>query len=262
MRSDEQGRRGRPRGRPTRKPAKRRDEALEARIEELQSANGLTRTVATQVALGRVDLNDVLTKMVLQAKVESLMRRHQLSRALATQIAMDQADLQAVLFKRRMADHLSENAERSVLVTAHASGATLALGLHGHRVVEGKITELDRYEFELTSKQGAERIHKVQAKWAVDVKSRKKALRGQTIAPERKGVAREPIWKPQDRYCCSNKRLFSYVDRQVSVEVTLLEGGQWRGVPRWAGRYEFGLEVRKGVELVVFRHALEKLAEV
>ncbi|MCP4803974.1 MAG: hypothetical protein GY913_08930 [Proteobacteria bacterium] len=237
--------------RKSRRP-RRRDPELERRIEALIRDSGLSRASATQVALGRLELNEVLKKMALAAEVDSLIRRHELSRALATQVALGQADLEAVLFKRRMADHLGANANRSVLAEALESKAKLALALHG-RDVESRIASLDRYEVHLESED--EPVHKLQVKWCCPVMIKKKARRTLSWS-DLKDKPREPVWKPQDRYTCSNRRLFGYFDRETVVEVKLLEGEIFRGKLTWVGRFEFGLLVKNKVEITVFRHAL------
>lgn len=230
----------------------RRDPEVERRIESLMSDSGLTRASATQVAMGRIALNDVLKKMALAAEVDSLMRRHELSRALATQIALGQADLGAVLFKRRMSDHLTENATRSVLTEALADKTKLAVALHG-KDIEARVTALDRYEVTFDSED--EPVHKLQIKWCCPVMLKKKVRR--TLGwSELKDAPREPLWKPQDRYTCSNRRMFGYLDRQAPVEVRLLEGEVFKGTLTWVGRFEFGLAIKNKVHATIFRHAL------
>ena len=236
--------------------------AIDRRVVELVKSTGISRALATQVALGRVELNDVLTRMSHKAEIESLMRRHELSRALASQVALGQADLESLLFKRRMAEHLALHSERSILVQAQLSAEPLSLALHGQRGVDGVVTKLDRYEFLFEPRGGeAETVHKLQVKFAVAADSRKKVRKSLSFDNELRKVPREPVWKPQDRYTCSNRRLFQLCDRQVAVEVLTLEGDVLRGKVAWVGRFEFGLEVKGGIEVVVFRHALAKLSE-
>ncbi|HJN73326.1 MAG TPA: hypothetical protein QGF58_05265 [Myxococcota bacterium] len=239
--------------------ARRRAPEIDRRIESLVSESGLSRAVATQVALGRIELNDVLKKMALAAAVDSLIRKHSLSRALATQVALGQADLDAVLFKRRLADHFAGNAQRSALQDALDAGDELALALHGHRDIEARIAKLDRYEFFIEGSD--EPIHKLQLKWCVGAAGKKKARRAMGWDKARKAEAQEPIWRPQDRYTCSNRRLFGYLDRETPVEVRLIEGEILKGRVAWAGRFEFGLVVKNKIEVTMFRHALVSLSE-
>lgn len=237
----------------------RRDPAIDRRIEALMRDSGLSRNVATQVALGRIELNDVLKKLALAAEVDSLIRKHELSRALATQVALGQADLEAVLFKRRLADHFEANKARSALQEALDADKKLYLALHG-RDVEARIESLDRYEMKLQGED--EPIHKLQLKWIAGVMDKKKARRTLTWDDERRGKPVEPVSRPQDRYTCSNRRLFGYLDRQTPIEVRLIEGEIFRGRLSWAGRFEFGLVVKTKVEVTVFRHALVGLSEL
>lgn len=242
-----------------RKP-RRRDPVLDRKVAELQERHGLDRSLATQVATGKASLNEVLSRLAMGAEVESLMRRHDLSRALATQVALGQADIASVLRKRRQQTHLDDNRDRSALESALRTGRPLAIGLHAGRVVEARVTAVDRYEFTIQPRDGQpEVIHKLQAKFACDVADRKKARRSLRYDDALKATPREPIWKPQERYTCSNRRLFGYLDEKTQIQVTLLEGEVFRGELAWIGRYEFGLALKGGVELVVFRHALADL---
>ena len=53
--------------------------------------------------------------------------------------------------------------------------------------------------------------------------------------------------------------MFGYLDRQIEVQVSLLNGEVFRGTVTWFGRYEFGLRLRGDADIVVFRHALRDL---
>ncbi|MCB9758998.1 MAG: hypothetical protein H6739_04095 [Alphaproteobacteria bacterium] len=240
----------------------RRDASLDHRIDEIQHAHGLDRAQATQIALGRADLNDVLQRMAINAQVDGLIRRYDLSRALATQIALGQADLEAVLLKRRMSEHLAENRSRSILDAAAADQNPLVIGLHGKRVLEGKVVESRQYEIDFKPHgEDAETVHKLQLKYAMAAGLRKKARRVLRYDRDLSAEPREPIWKPQDRYTCSNRRLYGYMDKATAITVTLLEGEQFKGKVTWIGRFEFGFEVKTATELVIFRHALADVTE-
>ncbi len=218
---------------------------------------GIPQNLAHQVALGNLSLNEVLSRMATRAKVESLMKRHDLPKSLATQIALGQADLNHVLRKRRLAEHIEENRSRSILLEAQASGETVLLGLHGKNTVRGVIESVDRYEVHVKDTDGAEHtIHKLQIKYAIQ-DSEVRNARNQIKRDKTRKEAAEPIWKPQDRYGCSDRRLFGVLDEAVPVEATTLEGDIFQGVVEWMGRWEFGMVLkRKNARVVVFRHAL------
>ena len=240
---------------------KRRDPALERRIDALIRDNGLTRAVATQVALGRVDLNDILRKMALNAEVDRIIRKHDLSRALATQVALGQAELDAVLFKRSLAQWFEEHGMRSLLSQAQESGELVALALHGNRNVQAKVLAVEQYEVELEIDGATERMHKLQIKWGALASHRKKVGRSLGWDKALKGQPKEPITRPQDRYGCSNRRLYGYMDAGTTVIVRLVEGEIFKGRITWVSRFEFGLEVKGKVEAVIFRHAMIHIGE-
>lgn len=219
--------------------------------------------MAMAVAYGKLDLNEALERMARADRVDQLMKRHQLSRALATQVVLGQAALDRVLYRRRMDEHREKNRDRSVLLDAQQSGKPLALGVHGHGTVVGKVLDVAAY---MVSVEGQEPVHKLQLKYACDAAVAAKVQATFQWDPELRAAPREPITRPQDRYACSDKRLFRYVDRELQLELVLLEGEVVRCVPRWFSRYELGCTVQvdaKGAtaELVIFRHALHDIRE-
>jgi sRNA-binding regulator protein Hfq len=247
---------GRPR---TGEPAARRggtDPAAKARAEKLH-ANGMPFQMAIAVAQGKLPLNDALERMARKDKVVRLMERHNLSRALATQVAIGHADLEQVLARQRLDQHRIDNRDRSFLVPGDVP---VLLACHGGRQVEGKILAVEPYMV-LVQPKGAtepEAIHKLQIKyayWAKDWKPVKKSVR----VDKRAADAVQPVIRPQDRYTCSDRRLFGYMDRRTDVAVSLLEGDQLRGIVTWFSRYEFGLQLKSDAEVVVFRHALANI---
>lgn len=253
--------RGSPR-KPTKPQKKHRtDPRVRARAEEL-AENGMPFQMAMAVALGRVSLNDALERLARQERVEKMMEEHDLSRALATQIVIGHASLDAVLSRRRMQQHREDNRMRSCLDAAQASGEPIALGLHGKDKVIGRVLRVDPYAVIVETEDGEEReIHKLQLKYAWtpdDWKGLRKAMRqNKELSKEPK----QPIERPQDRYTCSDKRLFRYMDRGTIVDAVLLEGEILRGTVTWFGRYEFGMELKGEVPVTVFRHCLYSLDE-
>jgi sRNA-binding regulator protein Hfq len=232
---------------------------MKKKAEELVAA-GMPFQMAMAVVQGRLELNEALERMARKQRVESLMRRHDLSRALATQIVMGHANLETVLAKRRLNSHRDENLLRSCLDRAVQEQVRLGLALHGGRNDEGLVSAIDAYTFTFTGRGGEEEsIHKLQVKYAFDAENRKKVRRVVKVDKDVAAKAKEPIVRPQDRYSCSDKRLFSVMDANEEVVITLLEGDVLRGHVTWFGRYEFGLQVKGGVNITVFRHALRRL---
>lgn len=245
------------------KPTKthRSDPKVRARAEEL-AAGGMPFQLAMAVALGRVSLNDALERLARLEKVDRVIEEHELSRALATQVVIGHASLDAVLARRRLQEHREQNRDRSILQEAFDHGAALAVAVHGGGRHAGKVVGLDPYTVSVADEESGttEVIHKLQLKYAWNPDDTKKLRRNLRFDKELSASPREPIRRPQDRYTCSDKRLFRYLDREEPITVTLLEGEQLRGTVTWFGRYEFGLRVRD-VDVVIFRHCLHDITE-
>lgn len=229
------------------------------RADKLVRQAGIPTHYAFLVARGEMTLNEALQKMALKDKVESLIGRHDLPRSLATQVAMGQADLDRVLQKRRLESHLEKWREHSSLATAVEHGRPMLLSLHDKRWCTGTVRSVDRYEVVLDTDDGEQTVHKLQVKLAVEA-AHARDLRRAVKRDKGRDAPTEPIWKPQDRYGCSDKRLFGYFDEATPIQVTTLEGDVIVGTVAWMGRWEFGLTLKKSnAPVTVFRHALADL---
>lgn len=253
-----QGVAGRPRpgGRAERDAPPAPDPVVRAKADKLH-ASGMPFQMAMAVAQGRLELNEALERLSRKERVNRLMEKHDLSRALATQIVIGHADLDQVLARRRLESHRESHRERTVLVPG--AGA-LTFVCHGGRQIKGAVAAVEPYDVRLAPDGGGDpvEVHKLQIKYAypsADWKKVKKAVRAEKAAP-----SVEPVVRPQDRYTCSDRRLFGYLDRKQEVTVTLLEGDELRGEVTWFSRYEFGLKLKTDVEVTVFRHALANIS--
>jgi sRNA-binding regulator protein Hfq len=253
------------RGRAPSKPIPDPKSAERVRAKQLAD-NGMPYQMALAVAQARMTLDEALERLAQRVEVDRLMRKHDISRALATQVVMGHADLEGFLSKRRLEQHRTQNRDRSCLDEHAASGAPLMFGLHGQRRLEGKVVEVQPYQVVVQPSEPAsaerEEVHKLQFKYAYapdDWKRVRKALRKDKVLSE---APKAPIERPQDRYTCSDRRMFRYVDTGAQVDATLLEGEIVRGQILWFGRYEFALSVKGDATIYVFRHALHNLTEV
>jgi sRNA-binding regulator protein Hfq len=247
---------GRGRGdvRRLRKP--KTDASVRARADEL-IASGMPYQMAMAVAHGRMELNEALERMARKDRVNALMERHQLSRALATQIAIGHADLDLVLARRRLEVHRVDHRDRSCLVP----GARLALALHEGRSLKGRVVDVEPYQVVFEPDGGVpEPIHKLKLMFAYAPDDWKAVKKGVRVDKKNARDPEAPAVRPQDRYSCSDRRLFGYLDRKIDLNVTLLDGETLRGQLVWFGRYEFGFHLRTDAEITVFRHALRDVA--
>lgn len=243
------------RGRPGRRGPP--DAVAHARAGELH-ASGMPIQLALAVAHGRLSLNEALERLARREVVNRMMEKHTLSRALATQIALGQASLEMVLAARRMQEHRDTHRVRSIL----EQEVPLSLLLHGHRRVTGKVLDVDAYMFRFQQEDGTvEEIHKLQVKAAFFPEAYKKVRKHLKYDKALEKAPRAPVTRPQDRYTCSDKRFFRYMDDHVDVTATTLEGEVFRGTVEWFSRFEFGLSLKGDATIIIFRHALYDLSE-
>lgn len=233
-----------------------KEEAAKERAAALHR-DGMPFQMAMAVAHGRLDLSTALETMARKQRAERLEQEHGLGRALATQVAMGQLDLELVLRRRRLAEHRTENRDRTWL----EPGRRLVLGLHDRKPLTATIDKVDPYSVHVLPEKGeAEEIHKLQVQFAYDPaqwKLVKKAIRTDKAVAQLK---LEPVRLPQERYGCSDKRLFNYLDTKVDISVILLGGQTIKGQVAWFSRYEFEIEARNGARVGVFRHALHRVS--
>jgi len=229
------------------------------RADELV-ASGMPFQMAMAVAHGRITLNEALERMARLDRVNKMMEQHELSRALATQISLGHASLDQVLAKRRLAAHRTEFRDRSCLTDAVNAGTPAVLALQNRRIT-ALVQSVQPYTFTVLEdgKDQPEEIHKLQLKYSYQPDDWKKVRKGLKKDKAVSAAAQAPSERPQDRYTCSDKRLFRYMDKAKPVTVTTLEGDVVKGTITWFGRYEFGMDVG-GAPLVVLRHALQDLS--
>lgn len=244
-------------------PARPRVDPVRAKAEHIVKTTGVPLDIAVRVAQGRLDLNDALKQMAQRDEIEALMSRHGIERALASQIALGQADLQQVLRRRRVDAHLAEHRDHDVFDAAARSGSELTIGVHGRQLRRVKVLATRAYEIDvLDAESGAsETIHKTRIKFACDSQGWQKARKSMTWDDRRKARTVEPVMRPQDRYGCGNRRLGEAWDQKSDVVAVTLEGECFAGQVSYVARWEFGLRTKAGTDVVIFRHALDDFRE-
>lgn len=230
---------------------------VEARAAQIARSTGLPMADARRVALGQADVNALVQEMAVRDNAAALERRHALSHALAIQVARGGADLQQVLRRQRVDALLAEGRARTVLVP----GSAWIFGVQGRRVVEARVTEVERYEVVLAVAEGApERLHKLQLKYACAPDAHRKVRRAFEWDSARRAQPEvAPDARPQARWGIPDRRLGELVDARTPVTVTFLEGEMLTGEVVGVSPYEFTLRLRGGIDLTVFRHALAEL---
>jgi len=239
-----------------------RREQVRARVEQLVR-DGMPHPLAVAVAHGVLDLSDALERMARRQRVDRMMAEHDLSRALATQIALGHASLEDVLTRRRLEQLRATDWHRSVL---DPDGGPLVLLMHGDTRLMARVLDSAPYFVRLqpvdergTTTGDPVEVHKLQLKIAYPVPAWKEIRKVLKRDKDLQANPLPPIPRPQDRFGCSDKRLFKLAERKVELSITPLEGEVLRGTVAWFSRFEIGLAIKGGAVITVFRHALHAL---
>lgn len=197
-------------------------------------------------------------------RVLRLMSRHGMSRSVAVQVTQGKLCIDKVLHRHRRLEHLDSNRSRGIFEPALRDGRPRVFALHGREIFVARVKSVGTFEVELLP-LGPDRkpcgeirtIPKIQFKFGCHLDHVPRIQKGMTFA-EANVETVTPIPKPQDRYKLSDKKLFGWNDAACGICVKTLEGEMVTGTLSWIGRWEIGLDVF-GVELVIFRHALENI---
>jgi hypothetical protein len=239
------------------RPAGRTQRPTRNRLAELLDM-GIPRRLAQQVVGGQRELNEVLQEMARQDRVEKLVEAHDIPRSLAVQVVLGQADLDSYLTKRRRHEYRTEVGSRSIFEEAAASEDAFGFMLLGRAQRSLHVRESGRFELQVQEPKAdePEALHKLMVKLAYRLEDRKLVRRAISQDKAYRGVVAEPVWRIQDRYHCPDKKLFPWLENEVKVTLTTVEGDRVQGTIAWFSRYEIGLTVRGDAVVVVLRHAL------
>lgn len=223
--------------------------------------SGIPFSAAVRVVLGKTTLNDVLQELLREEKIKKLIETYDINRALATNIALGRTDLNIVLLRRRKNQTLQEHYTQSCLEEARTKVHHIALALHGHKKVMGRIVEVGKYTIQFLEDGQTEPIelHKTQIKFAYDPEHFKALRKFMGVDNKVKTMGLEPIMRAKERFHFKNLSLQQSIDDKLEVDVTTLEGDTFRGHVEWFGRWEFGLKFKGGVRVTLFRHAVYQL---
>jgi hypothetical protein len=237
---------------------------IRRKAEELMRDAGLPQHLAMRVAKAELPLTDALTLVDSQDRVARLITRHKLDKSLATQVVLGRVSLDQVLQRRRMLNHVESHKSKSILDVALADGNPRIFGLHGQRLVRARLTELDAYGLTLVSDEAnapagpVGKMHKLEVKFVLNTTEIDLARAALKHQPEFEIQA--PIKRPQDRFRCTNKRLFAWIDAKSSVDLTTLEGDLISGPLNWFGRWELSIRASEDLDIIVLRHAITNIS--
>ena len=131
------------------------------------------------------------------------------------------------------------------------------LFLHDGRELVGRIRNNEIFEFDLSMEDGnSEKIHKVNVNFVCPASFQeeihKQMKRNEAVAEKAEG----PHFSTRYRHHIKNKSLYPLMNRREVLFFTMLKGEVLRGVVSAFSRYEIDLSLKRGVPVVLLRHAV------
>lgn len=154
-------------------------------------------------------------------------------------------------------EYLQERQMGSVFDTECVQGGSWTLFLHDGRRLTGTVSGNETYEFELTTPDGTrEKIHKVQVKFLCREADTAEVAKEMKTVPKPPEKPEGPHFHPRYRHHIKNKTLYPLMNRREVLFFTMLGGEVLRGVVQGFTRYEVYLAMKRGVPVVLLRHAV------
>jgi len=154
--------------------------------------------------------------------------------------------------------YLGEHQMDSVFESESGKEGVWTLFLHDGRQVSGRISQNETYEFHLLAADGSsEKIHKVSVNYLCREEHLQEVLKqSKSKGSPQGGGAEGPHFKPRYRHHIKNKTLFPLMNRKEVLFFTLLRGEVLRGIVQGFSRFEIFLHMKRGVPVVILRHAV------
>ena len=130
----------------------------------------------------------------------------------------------------------------------------MKLWLHGLEERAGRIKAVSQYSIFLERDGIEEEVAKLQIKAFCSLQESYPISWSEQLR-----TVCSPIERIEERFRISSKRLYTLVYHQNPVKLTLLEGLVLEGSLFFAGRYECGLRMESGQEIIAMRHAFHSL---
>jgi len=159
-------------------------------------------------------------------------------------------------------EYLDENYESSVFESFLKSGNQAVFHLNGHRIVQGSLRAVERFDFILETGDGKEEStlkHNVKMVYDASLSSGIRPLlktdnniKAQNFKPILSGAGRNHI---------KNKTLFPLMKDRTVLFFCLLEGEIIKGIILGFSRYEITVGMKGGLPVTILRHAVYDLRD-
>ena len=158
--------------------------------------------------------------------------------------------------------YMKEHQMDSIFERENGSDSVWCLFLHDGRCVTGTISENEKYEFVLTDAEGAaEKIHKVNVSFLCREQDRSDVIKQMKARQVEEDKIEGPHFSPRYRHHVKNKSLYPLMNRREVLFFKMLGGQVLRGVVTEFSRFEVFLNMKRGVPVVILRHAVLDLRD-
>lgn len=249
------------------------DPELAAKAEEIASRSGLPMGLATQVARGRLSLNDALKKLMEREKVERLAQQHGLVIPLAQAVVWGKLTLEHALLAKGLRECPDWQPERSLLHRLKDTQGEATFYAFGEEPFVARVAKNEQFDVVLAVEGQEERRltkHFLKLVSAEATAEDLAPLLGVDEAVAARALG--PSTSYRDRFRSKKRILFKHYRDHLPTRVVLRDGTVLVGFMGWFGKWEFELAlVKPGKKLkkkkpvarvVVFRHALQSLEAV
>ena len=231
-------------------------------VGKLANQHKISLEAALAISQGLTTLERALANLKARAELEEIVIEHGLPHSIAGQVLKKQLSVDQALTRHHVLEHRREHQNRCSFDAAIEAKSPLVIGLHGQRVLEIEVLENLKYDVKLSGPDGLIEIPKHEVKYLYDPSCAKVVKKILKIDRELADKPRSPITKVAKRLKIRDDLLQRAIDLKTHLSVTLLEGECFAAEVLKYSRYEIGMQLKPGVELQVFRHALHHAALV
>lgn len=159
-------------------------------------------------------------------------------------------------------DYLDEKYHVSIFDQALKSKETWEFRVHGHQILQGKISKNMTYDLviKIDGKKEKE-FPKTHVKCLYPANTAEAVNPLIKIEKKIKSLSLQPIIAPKDRYFIKNKSLFPLMKEKQVMFFHLLEGEVIRGIITDFSQYDITIHLKGGIPITILRHSIYDLRD-
>ncbi len=245
---------------PVKKKGKKKFDAFKYRAQEISEDSGIPYSYALKVAKGKLSLNEALLKLMRRDSIKEIMDQYALPSGIAASVLDKKLSSDYAVNRYQAKTEIAANRTRSCLQEALEEERDVVLYLFRNRVLKGRISEVDTYDFTFQPEEGEKAaFKKIELKYitAPEYEVRLRDLVGTVEEIAGIGLVEEKY--PQNRNNFKHWKLMKAKNSPDGVQLITRDGDLLEGSITWFNTYEVGFLIGGDLEMTIFRHALHKM---